>query len=220
MKKEKSSFNGVVRNSIKIAVFVLAIVVFGISVSYAYYSANMKGSTDVSQSYAGTFDVTTTLSSATAINTSRLALIESGTYLNSAEKVSFTVTNQTTSDVKAKYTINLVEMSITKNLSSEYFKWALVFNAGTSTEKTITGNFLDSTNIAPEGTTVDKDSPETVTGLTKALLNDTNAQILDIGSTDAVDFYIWLENDSSLDQLYLTNGAFSAQLSLDAVPSR
>ena len=149
-----------------------------------------------------------------------MSIINASDYLTKAQKVDFSITNETTSNVKAKYTLKLVEMSITKNLSSKYFKYAVIVNAGKDNEKTFTGNFLDEENIAPEKTTVTKDNPETVTELTKNLIDEDNALILDIGSTDTLNFYIWVENDDEVDQLYLTNGNFSAKLSIDAYPTK
>lgn len=221
MEKKKNSTKKFVLNSaMRITIFVLAIIVFGISTSYAYYVANIKGQANVDTSQTATLNITTTLESAPAISASKMSIIDASDYLTKGQKVDFTVTNEATSNVKAKYTLKLVDMSITKNLSSKYFKYAIIINAGTDNEKILTGNFLDATNIASEGTTVTKDSPETVAGLTKTLINDDEAVLLDIGTTDTLSFYIWLENDDNVDQLYLTNGNFSAKLSLDAYPTK
>lgn len=126
----------------------------------------------------------------------------------------FSVTNNSTSEVNANYTIELVEMSMTRNLSSKYFKWALVINPGAD-EQVITGDFLD-TSIGTEG----NNNTTEVTGLTKTLISTEDALPLNIGATDNIEFYIWLENDDIVDQLYLTNGDFSAKLSLNAFPVR
>lgn len=220
MKKKNSTKNVMFNSAIRIIVFVLAIVIFGVSTSYAYYVANIKGQANVDESKTATLNVTTTLENAPAISASKMSIINASDYLTKAQKVDFSITNETTSNVKAKYTLKLVEMSITKNLSSKYFKYAVIVNAGKDNEKTFTGNFLDEENIAPENTRVTKDNPETVTGLTKNLIDEDNALILDIGSTDTLSFYIWVENDDNVDQLYLTNGNFSAKLSIDAYPTK
>ena len=141
--------------------------------------------------------------------------IRGGKYEDNAEKVSFSVTNSASSGAKAKYTIDLVEMSITKNLASKYFKWALVVNPDGDNRQVFTGDFADE-SIGSEGNS----DTTLVEGLTKTLLDEEHALILDIGATDNLDFYIWLENDDSVDQLYLTNGDFSGKLSMNAVPTR
>lgn len=220
MKEKNSTKNTFFNFAMRITIFVLAIVIFGVSTSYAYYVANIKGQASVDESKTAVLNVTTTLENAPAISASKMTIINAADYLTKAQKVDFSITNETTSNVKAKYTLKLVEMSITKNLSSKYFKYAVIVNAGKNNEKTFTGNFLDEENIAPENTSVTKDNPETVTGLTKNLIDEDNALILDIGSTDTLSFYIWVENDDNVDQLYLTNGNFSAKLSIDAYPTK
>ena len=79
-------------------------------------------------------------------------------------------------------------MSLSKNLFSKYFKWKLIINEGTATEKEFTGTFADET-LASEGT---EDNTE-LTDLTKILVSDEQALTLDVGQTDDIKFYIWLE---------------------------
>lgn len=191
--------------------FVLLIVVAGITISYAYYTLNMRGSTTTDTNQAANLNITTTLTGATAINTSNLVLID-GTDLSKAEKVSFSVTNNTDSTVDAKYTINLIDMSLTQNLFSKYFKWALVINGDTTNK--IVGDFQDETGSIQEGET----STTSQTVATKSLITEENALSLAIGATDTIDFYIWLQDDDNVNQIYLTSGTFSSKLSLNAFP--
>ncbi len=218
MEEKIAPKGGNIKNTIKIFVFVCSILVFGVSVSYAYFTANMVGNSTTSHNQGGVLDVTATLSSVPVINAAQLALIEPTEYLTKGEKVTFSVTNTNNSTLKAKYTIKLVEMSLSKNLFSKYFKWALIVNTAAGDTKTYTGDFADAT-ITPEGTEITADDVE-VTGLTKVLISDEDAIALDINSTDNLSFYIWLENDAHVDQLYLTNGTFTGKLSLDAVPTK
>ena len=193
--------------------FVLLIVVAGITISYAYYTLNMRGSTTTDTNQAANLNITTTLTGTTAINTSNLVLID-GTDLSKAEKVSFSVTNNTDSTVDAKYTINLIDMSLTQNLFSKYFKWALVINGDTTNK--IVGDFQDETGVIQEGET----STTSQTVATKNLITEENALPLAIGATDIIDFYIWLQDDDNVNQIYLTSGTFSSKLSLNAFPSK
>ena len=216
-KKQTESSRSTLKNGIIITVLIVGIVVIGVSISYAYYSAWLRGNATVPKNDAAILNIATNLDSVSAIDAPRLSLIDGSDYLNSAEKVSFTITNESTSNLNAAYTLKLVEMSLSKNLYSKYFKWAIVINAGTEGAKTYTGDFADS-SITPEGTTIDKENPDIVSGQTKNLFGDGESQSLVIGATDTVDFYLWLENDPNVDQLYLTNGSFSGKLSIDAVP--
>ena len=117
---EKKSKNKAVKSGIFIAVFVLSIMIIGVSVSYAYFSANVVGSSDTGENKAAKLNVTTTLTSGGAINATSLAIIDGSEYLTKAEHFEVTVTNNTDSTVRAKYAINLTDITISKNILSKY----------------------------------------------------------------------------------------------------
>ncbi len=210
---EKKSKNKAVKSGIFIAVFVLSIMIIGVSVSYAYYAANVTGNATTNDNNAGKLNVTTSLTNGDTINATSLVIIDGNDYLNKAESIEFTVTNNTDSTVNAGYTISMTDITISKNMLSKYFKWAIVVNSDTS--NVITGDFQDA-SLATEGTS----DTTTVSIPSKTLVSEENAFTLNIGATDTITFYLWLENDNNVDQLYLTNGTMSAKLSLDAVPIR
>lgn len=207
-KLKKKSF---VKNTVLISVLVVSIIVIGISLSFAYFTMSIQGSSDTGNNQAAILNVTTTLTTADAINATSLAIIDGSEYLTKAESIEFTVTNNTDSNVNALYTINMTDITISKNMLSQYFKWALVINSDTS--NAITGSFQD-LSLADEGNT----DTSTVTIGSKVLIADENARSLSIGATDTITLYLWLENDDNVDQLYLTNGTFSGKLSLNATP--
>ncbi len=214
MKKNRTN-NSLTKYAVMTIVFVSSVVLLGISLSYAYFTATFSGVGETAPGNAAVLNVTTTLTTVPVINAARLALIESTEYKSKAEKISFSVTNEATSNINAKYTIKMVEMSMSKNLFSQYFKWKIIINEGSPNEQSFTGNFADS-NITEEGTTeLDK-----VTELTKILVGEEEALTLKANSTDQITFYMWLENAENIDQMYLTNGDFQGKLSLDAVPSK
>ena len=207
-KLKKKSF---VKNTVLISVLVVSIIVIGISLSFAYFTMSIQGSSDTGNNQAAILNVTTTLTTADAINATSLAIIDGSEYLTKAESIEFTVTNNTDSNVNALYTINMTDITISKNMLSQYFKWALVINSDTG--NAITGSFQD-LSLADEGNT----DTSTVTIGSKVLIADENARSLSIGGTDTITLYLWLENDNNVDQLYLTNGTFSGKLSLNATP--
>ncbi len=215
MKKESTPKNEMTKYSIMVLVFVISIVLIGMSLSYAYFTASFKGNTDTGQNQTAIFNVTTNLQNASAISNVELAIIDPLDYKTKGEKISFTVSNENTSNVNGKYTIKLVEMSLSKNLFSKYFKWELCVNEGSANEKKYNGTFED-TSQALEGT----EEKTEISNLTKQLITDENAILLNIGATDNITFYIWLENDDAVNQLYLTEGTFSGKLSIDAVPTK
>lgn len=210
MKKKKRD----AKNLVLGVIVILLVITIGIGISYAFYMIGVTGRSDVSQSTAAVLNLTTTLEQVDRINTDKLQLTEI-TNNNYAEvvtdKVTFTVTNESSSNVNGKYNLYLKELALTRNLSSQYFKWAAVVSGTNS--KIVTGNFLDTTNLGVEGNT----NRIVVSNLTKTLIDDANALTLAPGQTDTVTFYIWLEN-ANVDQLYLTNGSFSGKLAIDAVP--
>ena len=207
-KLKKKSF---VKNTVLISVLVVSIIVIGISLSFAYFTMSIQGSSDTGNNQAAILNVTTTLTTADAINATSLAIIDGSEYLTKTESIEFTVTNNTDSNVNALYTINMTDITISKNMLSQYFKWALVINSDTG--NAITGSFQD-LSLADEGNT----DTSTVTIGSKVLIADENARSLSIGATDTITLYLWLENDDNVDQLYLTNGTFSGKLSLNATP--
>ncbi len=191
-------------------VLVLSIISLGVGVTYAYFVINFTGSASVSTNTAATLNVTSTLTNATAISSKNMGLIASSAVTTSAQKVSFSVTNASTSNVAAVYTVKLSTYTMSKNLSSKYFKWRLATSSGT---EIASGNFFDS-SIAAEGST-----DKTTVTKTGKVLNST-ARPLAISATDNLVFYIWLENDSAVSQMYLTGGSFSCKLSVEAQPSK
>ena len=230
---------------------VVSIATIGISLSYAYFTLNFINPTEgetIPNNTAANLNVTSTIDdeNTKAINTQNLALIEEDEVEEHAEHVQFTVTNhgpsaeeQNASNINAKYTISIVDMSLSKNLFSKYFKWKIVIKPGDGDQEQteITGTFADErcqtstgeevqTDCIKEGTTLSGWSGGLTTptdadiekNMTKQLL--TEGQSLKIGETDTIDFYIWLENDQKVDQLYLTNGSFSGKLSVSAVPDK
>lgn len=214
MKKKRTPKSEMKKYIVLVFVFVASVVLFGASLSYAYFSAYFEGKTDIPINNTAILNVSTNLETVPVINAARLAIIDPLDYQTKGEKVVFTVTNETTSNINAKYTIKLVEMSLTKNLFSKYLKWKLVVNEGTTQEESFTGDFADAT-VASEGTS----DTDVVSSLSKVLISPEDALTLNVGETDNIVFYIWLENDE-VDQLYLTNGNFTGKLSMDAVPTR
>lgn len=208
MEKKKN-----MRNITLSIIVILLVITMGIGISYAFYMIGMTGKSDISESKAAVLNLTTTLEQVDRINTNNLQLTEitENNYADVVtDKVTFTVTNESTSNINGKYNLYLKEMEMTKNLSSQYFKWAAVVSGTNS--KIVTGNFLDTANLGVEGNT----DRTIVSNLTKTLIDDANALTLAPGQTDTITFYIWLEN-ASVDQVYLTNGTFVGKLAIDAV---
>ena len=217
MNKEKVRVINNKRLVISASILVFSIVVIGFSLTYAYFTVGYGGKAEINGNKAAILNVDSDLKNASAINETEMALINTEDVETEAKKVTFDVINQGTSTVNAKYIVKLIDYSITKNLSSKYFKWKLVVNPGEG-EQVFTGNFLQ--NPEDEGTKLTGDATDNLTGLNMELINEEEALTLNIGKTDHLVFYVWIENDSSLNQIYLTNGEFRGRLSLEAFPTK
>ena len=220
MKEKKGNGIKLISNKrllISASILVFSIVVIGFSLTYAYFSVGYGGKAEVNGNQAAILNVDSDLKNASAINETEMALINQEDVENEAKKVTFDVINQGSSTVNAKYIVKLIDYSITKNLSSKYFKWKLVVNPGEG-EQVFTGNFLQ--NPEDEGTKLTGDDTDNLTGLSKVLVNEDEALTLNIGKTDHLVFYVWLENDEALNQIYLTSGEFRGKLSLEAFPTK
>lgn len=199
---------------IKTAIFVVAIVVLGVSTSYAYYTANISGKAEITDTPAARLDVTSTLTTTTAINNSKLSLIDAANKSTQAEKVEFSVTNASTSTVNGKYFVYLTDIKLSKNLYSAYLKWELVRVTSTGESPIATGNFANAKRTDTAGTSEAENAVTTVEDIT---LNTTILQIAK-NTTDQLIFRIWLENDESVNQINLTNGSFQGKLKIEASP--
>lgn len=209
---------------IKISVLVIAIVVLGVSLSYAYYSANKKGTSTIDETSAARLDLSSSLTTAQAIDSRNLTLIESTAVKTDADKVSFTVTNASTSTVNGKYHVYLTDVHLTKNLYSKDFKWQLVRVTSSGESEIATGNFADSTKVvricASEDTTCNTDAEDKriMTDVKDITLNSTVLTIAP-GTTDNLLFRIWLENDPDVNQVDLTEGTFQGKLKVEVTPT-
>ena len=199
-----------------IIILILILILLGVSLSYAFYTATIKGNANLSESTAAVFNVSTNLDSTSTINTTNFNLIDPTSYEINAEKVSFTVNNASTSNVNAKYTLSINNIAMSENLFSQYFKWVLKIKHSNGTADTvINGNFADST-MAQEGNT----STTLTSNYSKVLISDENPITLGINSTDTVTLYLYLENNNNVIQNYLTNGSFSGKLAINIVPTK
>ncbi len=258
---EKEKQNKEVRKYLVISIlFVVSIAIIGLSLSYAYFTLNFFNPDEedpktVPPNTAANLNVTSTVETTEPIDTNELVLISASEVGTKAEHVQFTVTNESDSTIAASYTINLVEMQISKNLLSKYFKWKIVVTHGDNTPETSLEGTFEDENCTPDvngavngvvngvgechytlpeatGEYEPKDkemmvydgkeyrtktASDTVDGVLNSTLELEKIDTLNIGITDTIDFYIWLEDDN-VDQIYLTNGLFSGKLSITAVP--
>lgn len=199
---------------IKIGVLVVSIVTIGISMTYAFYTAKISGNSEFDNVTAAEFHITSTLADSTAISNMKMSLIEPTNIAKSADKVEFSVTNSSTSTVSGQYYVYLINVKLTKNLYSKYFKWQLVRKTDLGESIIDSGNFEDVTRT---DTPLEGESDIAETTVDKISLNKVALEIPK-GTTDNLIFRLWLENDPDVNQVDLTNGAFEAKLKIEASP--
>lgn len=198
------------RNFSKVMVLVVALIVLAVSVSYAFFTARITGTPIKTVVKAGNLKIDTNLESVSAINNLKIKLIDASAKETSAEKVSFYVKNATDSTVDAKYYIYLRDITLTKNLYSNYFKWELVKNGTVINSGTFANATRTDTATSGEASNVSTTAADiTLTKDAITIAKNTNDNLI---------FRIWLENDAVANQIELTNGSFSGRLYLEAVP--
>ncbi len=199
-------------NYAKGIILTVALIVIGVSVTYAYFTSKIAGEAKDTSLQAGTLRIDTNLDSDSinAINNLKLHLIESADIEKKAESVSFYVKNTAESNISAEYDIYLTDISLSKNLYSKYFKWELL-NGTTSIGN---GTFE---NVTRTDTPGDSESNTTLTNVERIKLN-TNKITIAPDSTDNLIFRMWLENNNEINQIELTNGNFLGKLYLEAIP--
>lgn len=194
----------------KVILLVVALIVLGVSSSYAYYSIVITGTPNTTTLKSGKLDISTNLTSVSAINNAKLFLINAADKASKAESVSFYVQNTSSSTVSAQYYIYLRNINISKNLYSKYFKWELLRN-GTVVAS---GNFASATRTSSSSSTEASNVSTTASDITLT----TSALSIAKNTKDTLIFRLWLENDSTVNQISLTEGSFSGKLYLEAVP--
>lgn len=198
------------RNFSKVMVLVVALIVLAVSVSYAFFTARITGTPIKTVVKAGNLKIDTNLESVSAINNLKIKLIDASAKETSAEKVSFYVKNAADSTVDAKYYIYLRDITLTKNLYSNYFKWELVKNGTVINSGTFANATRTDTATSGEASNVSTTAADiTLTKDAITIAKNTNDNLI---------FRIWLENDAVANQIELTNGSFSGRLYLEAVP--
>ncbi len=197
-------------NYAKVIVLVISLVVLGVSASYAFFYTTIKGDTSTTTIQAGKLTIETNLDSKNAISNEHLNFIKETEKESKADKISFTVSNKSDSNVSGKYNVFLKEINLTKNLYSSYFKWELLRG------RTVigSGNFSDATRSDAEISGED----ERVSTTANDIKLTTDEIILNPNMTDTLTFRMYLVNDDAVNQISLTEGSFTGKLFIQAVP--
>ena len=141
-----------------------------------------------------------------------MRLINNSEKETKAEKVTFTVTSLEESTVDGEYYIYLKDILLSKNLYTSYLHWELVQNGVVKAS----GDFSDVASKRTDTPTANE-ADNVMTSISEIKLNETGLH-LNKGTKDTLIFRMWLEDDSNVNQIDLTNGSFAGRLYLEAFP--
>ena len=186
MKKNKRN------NTIKIVLFILTLIILGFGMTYAYFTATVRGNEEASLAEFSAGGIVIDFDTSAYINSENIELISDEDKETSSEQNKFTVSLKTSTSKSVTYLLSLNNITITDNLKSADFKWELLRN----------GSIINSGDFSEIGTA-------TTMKLTSTAVTMTYNQ------QDSYIFRIWLSNTDQ-DQSNLYNGEFSAKISLVA----
>lgn len=185
-------------------IITMAIVIIGLSLSYAYYMNTIKETNADKQGVSITSgELTMNFATSRTITANAAGLIDDTNILTEAEYTAFSVTLPSNAKVNnAAYELYLTDTKMTSNFKSTYLKWAL-YSANT---EVATGDF--------SGVTLSNATNGVSTASDIALLNN---KTITKGTTTEYKLYIWLSNDKNNNQTELLNGSLSTKVGFRAV---
>lgn len=196
----------------KVMVLVVSLVVLAFSATYAYFTMSFTGEAVKTTVTAGSFNITSSLERANAIVNRQMLLIDEADKDERAESLTFTVTSSNDTDVDGEFYLYVQDIKLTKNLSSEYFKWEIL----KGDEIVSNGTFKDAkdfrTNEEETG-----ESERVVLNIDQFKLNENGVNIPK-ATTTTYTFRLYLVNDANRNQIELTEGSFEGKLFMEAVP--
>lgn len=181
----------------KILTIVLAIalvVVCALGVTYAYFTANIKGNDTAKETKVTTGTLDIIFETSQYIKNKNATLIPDSERETKADYTEFTVKHNKSTDVEGIYHVYLTEITISDNFKSPDVKWELVKN-GTVLQQ---GNFADIGNAT-----------------TIRLTKENEPQTLPYDKEDTLVFRIWL-SETDQDQLSLTSGSLKGRIMVEA----
>lgn len=194
----------------KVFIFVISLVVLAFSGTYAYFTIEFQGSPNTTTVKSGVFKVESSLEKASAIRNKRIVLIDEEQKEEKAEKLSFTITSTEESTVNGEFDIFLKDITLSKNLYSNYLKWELLKN----NEILSKGDF---SNAIRKDESIEGEEDNVVTTVEDMKLNKESLPLVK-NTTTTYTFIMYLLNDKNKNQIALTEGSFSGRLYIEAVP--
>ena len=186
------------------AIFVVALLILGISLTYAFFETDISSNFTETKFTTGTFSMDTNLTDASVINASNMTLLNTDEVESKSEKINFTA--QAKNNNNAKFNIYLKNIKISSNMIDSSFKWQLLAD-----NKVISsGDFSDITKngkLSTSKTSTDLVKYHDTYGLKKAGNFNGNSEM-------NFEIRLYLLN-SSVDQSSLIDGTFEASAAIE-----
>ena len=106
------------------AIFVVALLILGISLTYAFFETDISNDFTETKFTTGTFSMDTNLTDASVINATNMTLLNTNEVESKSEKINFTA--QAKNNNNAKFNIYLKNITISSNMIDSSFKWQLL----------------------------------------------------------------------------------------------
>lgn len=186
------------------AIFVVALLILGISLTYAFFETDISNDFTETKFTTGTFSMDTNLTDASVINASNMTLLNTDEVESKSEKINFTA--QAKNNNNAKFNIYLKNIKISSNMIDSSFKWQLLAD-----NKVISsGDFSDITKngkLSTSKTSTDQVKYYDTYYLKKAGNFNGNSEM-------NFEIRLYLLN-SSVDQSSLIDGTFEASAAIE-----
>ena len=172
---------------------ILVLIVFGIGRAYAYFSAQSETSTETVTTATYNLEV----EGGEVLRAKDIVPINSSDILTKATELPFTITN--TSDGPIITEITLTNITMSKGLDDEYFKWALYSNNTLVKQD----SFYNATN---------KVTNEDKVTIDEIILTDN----VEIETSKEYKLYVWIE-DSGNPQNEMQSSSFEGKITVNAI---
>lgn len=189
-------------------VFVVALIILAFSISFAYIKLEVTGETTETKIETSTYDIETTLSSATAFNVSDMMLINEEEIDIKSERVSFKVKAKDSNLKEGKFSVYFKDVAISNGLIDSNFKWQIIMDGevlDSGDFSTIQMNGIKSTTVSDTETMKYYDSFNLKSNIEFNGFNESSIEIR-----------IYLLNDSTRNQNNLMNGTFQGKVGIEA----
>lgn len=190
-------------------VFVVSLAIIAMSISFAYIKLEISGIENVTETKieTGTYDIKTSLTSASAFNVTNMMLINESEIETKANSISFTAQAASTTNKPGKFNIYLKDVVISKGLIDVNFKWQLLMDdkiVGNGSFNDIEVNGVASTTTA---------NTDTVNYYDMFYLKE--AIDFNYFNESTLELRVYLLNDSTLNQNNLLNGTFECKVGIE-----